>query len=459
MITPWYTAERALETLSRAMMSAAADQIEIFAQSRVAEHTRFAGRRIHQPQSITEGQIMVRAVVGTGSARVAVSDLAHVGDAVVRACTLARSRDGEPGAGATYDVASGPVSLAFEPVVVEATLAWDATERSRIAGEVMAQAARLGGTANGSLHVAMTELAVVTSRGVSLYSHATEAGFTATLGVGEVTSYVGDLGRDASTLLAEARCLEALEDVAGASAPRDLDEGDYDVVFGPLAAGELIGFLPDFGYAAPAHEAGFGLVAQHAGEPIADPRVDVADDATDSSGLAFPFDFEGTTKRRVPLLDHGTVGSSFSDRAHAHVTGGVSTGHASIGREQSPEPACANLVMTPGMDSLDQLIAGVERGLYVQRLWYNRLVDVERGLVVGTSRDRCVAIEDGRLTQSVRGSRFNESIIDALSRVDGVGATRASQPIPNLWNSSITAPAIRVRGFRFGARDRREGGL
>jgi predicted Zn-dependent protease len=158
------------------------------------------------------------------------------------------------------------------------------------------------------------------------------------------------------------------------------------------------------------------------------------------------------------LIDRGRVGAAVSDRASASVTDGMSTGHASIGREQSPEPACANLVMASGTQSEDELVAGIERGLYVQRLWYNRLVDAEAGTVVGTSRDACFLIENGRRTEALAGGRFNESIIEALRRTDALSSLRYSQPIPNLWNSCITAPAMRVRGFCFGTRTRREEG-
>ena len=114
--------------------------------------------------------------------------------------------------------------------------------------------------------------------------------------------------------------------------------------------------------------------------------------------------------------------------------------------------------MTPGADSEAELIAGVERGLYIQRLWYNRLVDAEAGTVVGTSRDGCFLIEDGRLTARLAGGRFTESVLGALARTDGIGRRLISQPVPNVWNGCVTAPAIRVRGFRFGAPAGHRGG-
>ena len=457
-LVTWFGADRLLTTLEAALAGASAEQVEISATSRVGHHTRFAGERIHQAQSITECQVMVRAVVGTGSARVAVNSLEHVPRAVAEASALACSRNGIDAAEVPYDVAEGSIDDDTTGLWAESTAVWDVGARSRLAGSIMAEARKAGGTVNGTLTVASTELAVVTSRGVRAHGAGTEAGFTMTVRCGEASSYIGDLSRDAGTLNVQHRALDAIGATAQVRELVPVPDGVHDVVFGPLAAGELVGFVPDFGFTAPALRAGIGLVAQHRGEAMAPEFVTIADDAGAGVGLPFPFDFEGSPKQRVLLIDRGRVGDAVSDRASAAVTGGVSTGHASIGREQSPEPACANLVMAPGTQSEDELIAGVAHGLYVQRLWYNRLVDAEAGTVVGTSRDACFLIEEGRRTQALAGGRFNESIIDALRRTDALSSLRYSQPIPNLWNSCITAPAIRVRGFCFGSRTRLEEG-
>ena len=453
----WFGEDQSLSALEAAVTSARCDHLEIAVSSRTSEHTRFAGDRIHQAQSIIECQIMVRAVVGTGSARVAVNSFAHLNRAVHEATNLARDRDGVANAVAPYDVARSPLEVDTSHLVFVATLSWDVEQRSRLAGELMVEANRSGGVVNGNLMKATTELAVATSEGVRGYGSATEAGFTMTVRFGEASSYIGDLSRDASTLQVRQRAIDAISDTSRVREVIPVPDGVHDVVFGPLATGELIGFVPDFGFTAPMFRSGIGLVAQRAGEGISPEFISISDDANSTVGLPFPFDFEGSRKRTVRLIDHGRVGDVVSDLAHAGVTNG-STGHGSIGREQSPEPACANLVMDAGTSSEDELIAGVERGLYIQRLWYNRLVDAESGTVVGTSRDACFLIEDGQRTRALAGGRFNESVLTALGRADGLGTKRYSQPIPNLWNSCITAPAMRVRGFRFGTRTRDEEG-
>ena len=116
-----------------------------------------------------------------------------------------------------------------------------------------------------------------------------------------------------------------------------------------------------------------------------------------------------------------------------------------------PTPVAANMVMDAGDATEAELIAGVERGIYVQRFWYTRLVDRVTATITGVSRDGCFLIEDGRLAAPVAGARFTHSILDFLGTVDGVGSARRSQPVMNVWNGAVTAPALRGHGFRFGA--------
>jgi PmbA protein len=438
--------------LEEALTSSSADHVEIFMTARIGHHTRFAEDRIHQAQSIVECQVMVRAVVGARSARVAVSHLRAAPRAVAEATLMASRRDGSVGTSVPHGVAGYTPVDGADGLWHDATMAWDEGVRSAQAGAVMDQARRIGGTATGVLTAAITELAVVTSGGGRAYATATEAGFAITVRVGEASSYVADLSRDATRLDVDESAAVALDQAGRAGRAMAVPDGVHDVVFGGLATGELIGFLPDFGFSASALEAGTGLVAHHRDALIAAPAITVADDAHADVGLPFPFDLEGTGKRRVELIDAGRVGRPISDLASAGVTGGRSTGHAHIAREQSPAPEAANLVMAPGGLSEDELIGGVERGLYIQRLWYNRLVDAEAGTIVGTSRDACFVIEDGRLTTALAGGRFTESVLGALARTDGIGDRLVSQPLPNVWNGCASAPAIRVRGFRFGSR-------
>jgi predicted Zn-dependent protease len=53
--------------------------------------------------------------------------------------------------------------------------------------------------------------------------------------------------------------------------------------------------------------------------------------------------------------------------------------------------------MSPGTQSEEELIASVERSVYLQRFWYIRLVDRITGTFTGVTRDACSLIEGGLL--------------------------------------------------------------
>ena len=50
------------------------------------------------------------------------------------------------------------------------------------------------------------------------------------------------------------------------------------------------------------------------GEQAFDPKVSIADDALDSANLPRPFDFEGTPKQRVPMIEDGVIRGVVWDR-------------------------------------------------------------------------------------------------------------------------------------------------
>jgi predicted Zn-dependent protease len=92
------------------------------------------------------------------------------------------------------------------------------------------------------------------------------------------------------------------------------------------------------------------------------------------------------------------------------------------------EPAgfTGNLVLeVPGATgSVDDLVAGTERGLLLTCLWYIREVDPATMLLTGLTRDGVYVVEDGTVVGATNNFRFNESPVDLLARATEVGASR-----------------------------------
>jgi predicted Zn-dependent protease len=109
-------------------------------------------------------------------------------------------------------------------------------------------------------------------------------------------------------------------------------------------------------------------------------------------------------------------------------------------------PLPANLFMAPGKASAAELLSGIERGVWVTRFWYTRVVHPMEVIVTGMTRDGTFLIEDGRVTRPVRNLRFTQSYLAAMADVAAISAET------KLVDSSLgvaRAPALRVNAFNF----------
>jgi predicted Zn-dependent protease len=145
----------------------------------------------------------------------------------------------------------------------------------------------------------------------------------------------------------------------------------------------------------------------------------------------------GHPVHRVNWLRDGTVNALAYPRAAATELGGQFT------------PPPENLILTGGSAaSMDDLVAGTERGLLLTCLWYIREVDPTSLLLTGLTRDGVYLIEGGEVVGQVNNFRFNESPIDLLRRAAEVGATERTLCRESKdWFSRTAMPPIRISDF------------
>jgi predicted Zn-dependent protease len=194
------------------------------------------------------------------------------------------------------------------------------------------------------------------------------------------------------------------------------------------------------------------------GERITGEAVDLVEDPLDDDpalGFGCPFDREGTWRRRVPLVEGGVARAALYDRTYAARMGAVSTGSAQLPSLGSAGGVGATSLMLGSgtAASVDELIAGVDRGLYVCRLHYvNGLLEPRRAVMTGLTRDGCFLVEKGKITRAVGNLRFTDSLLEGLARADAM--TRARKAVPTGWSDAgaFVAPAVRIRGWRFNGR-------
>jgi predicted Zn-dependent protease len=342
----------------------------------------------------------------------------------------------------------------------EGTAAVSPADRAQRLGRVFRRAATDDLLCAGSFAAGPTELAVATSSGVTAYTACTQALLELVALDGQASGYSVFYGPDLTALdeeaLAEQACVTAVRGRTIVEPPA----GPLDVVLAPAAVAEAIEWMANTSFSARALLDGASLLGGRHGQMVCAPEVTIRDDAgfPHPRALPLPFDSEGTTRRAVTFIDRGHAGEVVSDLASARKLGDrvpapvPSTGHApSLSDEMADGPVSANLVFLPGDVPQNELIARVERGLYVTRFHYvNGYLDPRRATMTGMTRDGTFVIRDGRLGSAVRNLRFTESFLDALGRLGGVGRELAC--LPSRWTAgigSVLCPALLIRSFRF----------
>lgn len=246
--------------------------------------------------------------------------------------------------------------------------------------------------------------------------------------------------------LAEIACDKA----ARASNPVELAPGSYDVVLEPAALAEVLGWLALTGLGARSVEEGTSCLAERMGQSITGDITLYDDGLAGEDGCpTAPFDAEGTARQRLVLVERGIARGVAHDRASAARVGQASTGHAPLLDDGEFGPVPQLLHLQAGSDEISDLLARVERGLWVTRFHYvNGLVDPRRALMTGMTRDGTFLIEGGRPARAVRNLRWNESLLDAFTRLGGMTQTRRVVS-SSFAGTTVVCPTVLVRGWHF----------
>ena len=186
------------------------------------------------------------------------------------------------------------------------------------------------------------------------------------------------------------------------------------------------------------------------GEQQFDPAFVLVDDGSHPDSFGVGFDAEGTQKRRVELITDGISRNIAVDRRQAAALGMETTGHATSfgGSYYGPVPTA--LRVASGDATPDDLIASVERGLYVSTFNYCRILDPRTTVTTGLTRNGTFVIEDGAIVGATSNLRFTQSFAEAVGPggVLGVGSD-ARMADSEFGPGMMHAPSLRLRSFRF----------
>jgi predicted Zn-dependent protease len=238
----------------------------------------------------------------------------------------------------------------------------------------------------------------------------------------------------------------AIDKAARTKDPVAIEPGKYTVVLEPAAMADLLAFMLFSGFARQADE-GRSYYSKKGGgnrigDQILDPKVQVYSDPAHPLAPTITFDNEGLPIEKNMWVEKGVLKDLFYSRFWAQKMG------------KKPTAGPLNLIMDGGAATMDELIAGVERGVLVTRFWYIRPLDPQTILVTGLTRDGLFLIERGKVTRPVKNMRWNESPIVAFNNLDAM--TPAERVVSGEgigggggFNVSVVCPAARIREFTF----------
>ncbi|HET7327180.1 MAG TPA: metallopeptidase TldD-related protein [Nocardioidaceae bacterium] len=265
--------------------------------------------------------------------------------------------------------------------------------------------------------------------------------------VGQATRDFGDV--DALGLSAElSRRLEWAERQV------DLPAGRYDTVLPPTAVADLLIYLYWTAGGRDAHD-GQSVFSRpgggtRVGDQLSSRPVRLHSDPALPGLECAPFVVATASTSETSVFDNGLpVGPTdwISDGRLQHLL--QSRHSASLtGLAETPPVDNLALVADDGQGSVDDLVAGTERGLLLTCLWYIREVDPQTLLLTGLTRDGVYLVENGEVTGAVNNFRFNESPVDLLSRFGAAGATVPA--FSREWGDYFprtAMPALRVPDF------------
>jgi PmbA protein len=453
---------RALLDLARDALSAAGEaEAEVCIRRSRRGIARFAIGELGQHMILDDPHAAVRVAHGARVAEAATSrlDQASLVRAIADAAKAARVVPETEGfKGFTRgDEPQGDAPPRFSKV----TAAAGAEERVDRLAPAMARIARAGLVSAGSLETRETSLAVATTGGLGRSHTSTLASFKVwaleTPGAGGAAGYGAHAHRDLAALDIDGQSARAVRFCEMGRNAGSLDEGAYDVVMEPHALAELLEWLSSIAFAAPELEQGTSPLAGRIGQRITGESVTITEDPLDPGdlGLAAPFDREGVWRRRVPLIEGGIARGVLYDRTYAARMGATSTGSSFFpdGLGGGGVGGCAVHLDGGTARSVEELVQGVDRGVYVCRLHYvNGLLEPRRAVMTGLTRDGCFLIEKGKIARPLGNMRFTDSFLEGLARSDGMTAARVA--VPTWWSDAgaCVVPAVRMRGFLFNGR-------
>jgi PmbA protein len=436
--------------VAHAALAAAGGEAEAVAHSERSGLARFAGSEVHQPTLIENVVVTLRVLKGkrAGVATTNKIDGEGLAELAQRASAAAESAPPDDSFPGLAPAAQPPDVDGYD----EATAALGPDDQARLAAAAIDAAGDI--PVYGFFTSAVAELAVASATGLSVEQRMTDATALVVATAEGSSGYAEQTAWRAQDVDPAAVTREASEKAARTQGAAAIEPGVYGVVLEPYAFADLLDYFSHDSLGALGLLERRSYLSGRIGERIADDKITIRDDPGDAHGLPKAFDFEGTPKAPVVLVEEGVARGVVWDRTTAARArnGAATTGHAGPVESRDWGPLPYSLSVAPGeAESVDELAELVGDGIYVTRLHYLGVIDPRAGIVTGMTRDGTFRIRDGKIAEPLVNLRFTVSVPDLLREVYGLTRKAALVNSQNFYCErypyGVLTPALAAARF------------
>jgi predicted Zn-dependent protease len=446
------------EIVERALELSTADGCVVIADEGSSANLRWAGNALTTNGVTRSRTLTVIATVDgrQGTASGVVSRSAVTADEleeVVRAAEAA-ARGAEPAEDAQPLVADVPASPDFTEAPAETSSAVFA-EFAPALGESFARARAAGRELYGFAYHEVVSSYLGTSTGLRLRHDQPNGTLELNAKSPDRTrsAWAGRSTRDFKDIDPAALDAELAVRLGWAERRHELPAGRYETLLPPSAVADLLIYQM---WSASGRDAAEGRTVfskpgggTRLGERLTDLPLTLRSDPHEPGLESAPFVLAHSSGGDSSVFDNGLPLSATAWMRRGELTGLVTSRHSAGLTGLPVRPAIDNLILEGGEDrSLEEMVAGTERGLLLTCLWYIREVDPATLLLTGLTRDGVYLVENGEVTGEVNNFRFNESPVDLLGRATEAG--RTEKTLPREWSDWFTRaamPPLRVPDF------------
>ena len=437
-----------LEVAERALSFATIDDAEALVASEHSGFARFAAGEVHQPTLIDNTSVLFH-VMRDGRSAVATTnrtDDEGLAEVARRAADALQYASPDPELAPLAPPADYPAVEGYD----EETAVLGADDQAKLAAAAIAASDGFG--LYGYFTSGVTEVAIASSTGLRASRSSTDATCLALAADSQASGYAMQTSWRVDELDPAAVAAEAAAKAERTRGAVEVEPARFRAVLEPYAIAEILF------YAAFDMFNGLALLEERSwfagriGERLLDPKVTLIDDALDSRGLPEAFDFEGTPKQRVALVEEGVIRNAVWDRETAIRGGRESTGHGLPPGSRGEGSFATAVAMAPGeAESTDELAELVGDGIYVTRLHYLGIVNAREGVLTGMTKDGTFRIRDGKIAEPLVNLRFTISVPELLADVPGltrdVKLVNLSDFYDERWAYGYRVPAMATASF------------